>query len=122
MLNVLHYFPGQKATIFMETLNPTTFARQDGYNLMDGYDGYPVITRVIFPDLSLALGFPQHMVKLDNGLYFFQFTLPFTASSVGSYLVDGYYNQPVTGTALTFLYQIVVNAPFGNYNAFSVTP
>ncbi len=120
LTTTLHYFPGQKATIFLETLNPSTFARQDGYNLLDGYDGYPVIERVIFPDLSLAQDFPTHMAKLDNGLYFFQFTLPFNGASVGSYLVDGYYNQPVTGTKLTFLYQVIVNAPFGNYNAFSV--
>jgi len=119
MLKILNYFPGQKATIFLETLNPSTLARQDGYNFMDGYDGYPVIDRIIFPDLSLANNFPQHMVKLDNGLYFFQFTLPFKASAVGSYLIDGYYGEPVTGKKLTFLYQIVVSAPFGNYGIFT---
>ncbi len=119
-ITTLHYFPGQKATIFLETLNPTTFARQDGYDLLDGYDGYPVIDRVIFPDLSLAVGFPTHLAKLDNGLYFYQFTLPLGAASVGSYLVDGYYNEPVSGIRFSFLYQIIVNAPFGNYNAFSV--
>ena len=119
-LTTLHYFPGQKATIFLETLNPTTFARQDGYDLMDGYDGYPVIERVIFPDLSLSVGFPTHIAQLDTGLYFFQFTLPVNGASVGSYLVDGYYNQPVTGIRFSFLYQIIVNAPFGNYGAFSV--
>jgi hypothetical protein len=119
MLILQNYFPGQKVTMFLESLNPTTNVRQDGYDLGDGYDGYPVINRVIFPDLTLAQNFPQHMVKLDNGLYFFQFTVPFMASSVGSYLVDGYYNQSVTGQIRPFLYQIVVNAPFGNFGTQS---
>ncbi len=86
MLTIQSYFPGQKATIFLEILDPNTGARADGYSL-------PVITRVIFPDLSLGQSFPQDMVRLDVGLYFFQFTIPFTASAVGSYLVDGYYYQ-----------------------------
>lgn len=113
MLTVQSYFPGQKATIFLETLDPTTGARADGYSL-------PVITRVIFPDLTLAQFFPQDMVKLDVGLYFFQFTIPFTAAAVGSYLVDGYYYQPTTEIPLTFTYQMVVNAPFGNFAAIPV--
>ncbi len=62
---VLYYSPGQKATIFLETLNGSG-VREDGY--------VPAVTRVVFPDLSLAAGFPQNMVKLDVGLYFFQFT------------------------------------------------
>lgn len=111
----LYYFPGQKATVFLETL--------DGYGIRaDGYtnpDGYPVITRVIFPDLSLAANFPKNMVKLDVGLYFFQFTLPTGATSVGSYLVDGYYNRPGTSTYSTALWQILVTAPFGNFGTTS---
>jgi len=109
----LYYFPGQKATVFLETL--------DGYGMRaDGYtvpDGYPFITRVIFPDLSLASGFPQNMIKLDVGLYFFQFTLPATASAVGSYAVDGYYRIPGSNPAsyLNKLWQIIVTAPFGNF-------
>ena len=110
MLTIQNYFPGQKATIFLETLDGSS-QRADGYAL-------PVILRVIFPDLSLAENFPQPMVKLDTGLYFFQFTLPYTSSSVGSYLVDGYYYDPDTDNPLTTLYHIVVNTPFGN---FSVT-
>jgi len=108
MLTVQNYFPGQKATIFLETLDPMTKLRADSPTI-------PVINRVIFPDLSLALDFPQNMVKLDVGLYYFQFTVPFNAQSVGSYLVDGEYTQPVTNAVLTFMYQIVVNAPYGQY-------
>jgi len=108
----LYYFPGQKATVFLET--------KDGYVRADAslpFDGYavPVITRVVFPDLSLAAGFPKPMIKLDTGLYFFQFTLPTGGSSVGSYLVDVTYNVPNTSYFTTKLYQLIVTAPFGNF-------
>ncbi len=104
---VLYHFPGQKASIFLETLDDSGL-RADGY--------LPVVTRVIFPDLSLAEDFPQSMTKLDIGLYFFQFTLPTTGSSIGSYLVDVLYNKPGTTDYFNTLYQIVVTAPFGNYS------
>jgi hypothetical protein len=119
---ILSYFPGQKATFFLETLNPSTSARQDGYDLLDGYDGYPVISRIFLPDFTTASGYPTHMSRLDTGLYSFQYILPSTASAVGSFLIDGYYNQPTTGIVFAFLYQVVVTAPFGNYAAFSVGP
>jgi len=113
MSTLLYYFPGQKATIFLET--------KDGYGQRGdnntSFDGYltPVITRVIFPDLSLAAGFPQPMVKLDTGLYFFQFTVPVGGKSVGSFLIDVTYNNPGNPLDLTQTYQLVVTAPFGNY-------
>ncbi len=113
MSTILYYYPGTKATIFLET--------KDGYGQRGdnntSFDGYltPVVTRVIFPDLSLAAGFPQPMIKLDIGLYYFQFTLPVGAASVGSYLVDVTYNDPGNPLDLTATYQIVVSAPFGNY-------
>lgn len=113
MITVQSYFPGQKATVFLETLDPTTQARADGYAL-------PVISRIIFPDLSLAQNFPQDMIKLDVGLYYFQFTVPFMASAVGSYFVDGYYYQPVTNMVLTNTYQIIVTAPFGNFGTTTI--
>lgn len=118
-INILNYSPGQKAFILLETLN-VSGVRADGYSGFDGYDGYdgyvPMITRIVYPDLSLANGFPQHLVKLDVGLYYYQFTLPSKANSIGSYLVDVYYLQPGTANFLTALYQIIVNAPFGNYS------
>ncbi len=106
-ITVLYHAPGQKASIFLETLD-SAGVRADGYT--------PVVTRVIFPDLSLAADFPQDMVKLDVGLYFFQFTLPFTGSSVGSYVVDVLYNKPGTSDYFNALYQIVVSAPYGIYS------
>lgn len=107
---VLYHSPGQKASIFLETLNASGL-RADGY--------IPVVTRVIFPDLSLAADYPQDMVKLDIGLYLFQFTLPTNGTSIGSYLVDVLYNQPGTTNYFNAIYQIVVSAPFGNYSVTS---
>lgn len=112
----LYYFPGQKATVFLETLN-SSGVRADGYTPPDGY---PVITRVIFPDLTLAEGFPQNMTKLDTGLYFFQFTLPTGGAAIGSYAVDGYYNIPSSASFVNKLFQIIVTAPFGVYSVTSV--
>lgn len=103
---VLYHSPGQKASIFLETLN-LAGVRADGY--------LPAVTRVIFPDLSLAENFPQDMIKLDVGLYFFQFTLPINGASIGSYLVDILYNQPGTTNYYNHMIQIVISAPFGNY-------
>lgn len=104
---VLYHSPGQKASIFLETLDSAGL-RADGY--------LPVVTRVIFPDLSLAEAFPQAMIKLDVGLYYFQFTLPTSGVSIGSYLVDVLYNQPGTSDYFNTLYQIIVTAPYGMYS------
>lgn len=107
MIQTLSYFPAQTATVFLETL--------DGYGQRaDGYT-IPVITRLVFPDLTLAAGYPTSMTKLDTGLYYYQFVLPSGAVSVGSYLVDIAYDNPGTGYMNTALYQIAVNAPYGFY-------
>jgi hypothetical protein len=107
----LSYFPGMVATIFLETL--------DGYGQRtnDGYDGYttPVVTRIILPSGTLAVGYPQPMVQLDTGLYNFQFTLPTGAISIGSYLVDVAYINYL-GYVNYQTYQIIVTAPFGTYS------
>lgn len=110
MITVLNYFPGQKATIFLETLNDAG-VRADGY--------IPSVIRIIFPDLTLASGYPQFMVQLDIGLYYFQFTLPTNATSIGSYLVDVAYNKPGTPDFFTQLYHIIVTAPYGVYSTVS---
>lgn len=115
MLQTLFYSPGQTATIFLETLN-SNGVRADGYAdaSFDGYD-YPIVTRLVFPDLTLATGYPAYMTRLDTGLYYYQFVLPTGASAVGSYLVDVSYTHPTTLYTNTALYQISVNAPYGNY-------
>lgn len=101
----LRHNPGQKVTIFLETLS------SDGVR-MDGYSG-AIVNRVIFPDLSLTLNFPQNMTKLDVGLYYFQFTLPSGSGSIGDYIVDVNYQRPDTGIPVNLLYQVIVSAPFG---------
>jgi len=66
------------------------------------------------------VGYPQDMIYLDVGLYYFQFTLPNGAVSVGSYLVDVVYMNPTTSLLVTNAFQIIVAAPFGIYGITSV--
>lgn len=109
MIQTLAYFPGQKVTTYLEVVS-------DGYSRADSI-GLPIVNRVIFPDFTLAAGYPQNMVKLDTGLYYHQFNLPTGATAVGSYLVDISYINPSENQALTKLYQITVTAPYGNFSA-----
>lgn len=108
MPTVLNYTPGQQVTIFQEV--------KDGYGQRTD-DGYvPVVTRIFSPPNFMPLtGYPQHMTRLDTGLYYFQFTLPQGAAAVGSFLVDISYLDPVSSLLFTDTYQIVVTAPFGNF-------
>jgi hypothetical protein len=107
MITTVDYSPGQTATVFLETL--------DGYG--QRADGYiiPYISRLVFPDLTLASGYPTNMTQLDVGLYYYQFVLPSGAVAVGSYLVDIAYANPSTGYINTELYQVLVNAQYGNF-------
>lgn len=105
---ILNYAPGQTATLVFQTLN-SLGARSDGY-------GIPVIARIISPNLTLANGFPQPMVRLDVGLFMFQFLLPSLASAVGTYIADVAYFDPDVGNPKSTFFQIVVNAPFGQYS------
>ena len=129
----LFSLPGQLVTIFLETLN-SSGQRADGYydgyfsgyynggynNFDDGYIILPYITRIIFPDLSLANGFPQDMVKLDIGLYYYQFTLPSGATSTGSYFIDVSYLDPASNLIKQQGYQLLCIPIFGQYG--STTP
>lgn len=110
MTEILSYSPGQQVTIFLETLDV------NGQRTNDGYDGYsvPVVTRIILPGYTLAVGYPQPLVQLDVGLYTFQFQLPVGAVAVGSYLVDVAYMNTL-GYVNYQTYQVIVTAPFGNY-------
>lgn len=111
-MQIQYYLPGQKASLFLETV--------DGYGVRTDSPTQPMVDRVVFPDLSLATGFPQNMIKLDVGLYYFQFTLPINAIAVGSYLADVSFTSPVNDAPIIKGYQIIVNAPFGNFGT-SVT-
>jgi hypothetical protein len=119
MSSVFTFFPGQKATIFLETLDsdgyrtdsPTTpvvtrvfgFNIADGYTLLDGYFGTD--------------GYQQPMTKFSTGLYYVKFTLPKGATALGNYLVDVSYVDPITLFSLKKIYQVFINAPFGNFGA-----
>lgn len=107
MTQILYYSPGQIATILLETFN------SDGYR--EDSPSLPIVNRIIFPALTLAANFPQGMTKLDTGLYYYQFTLPTGAVSVGSYIVDVIYTDPVTLAVREIAYQIICNAPNGNF-------
>lgn len=116
---ILCYFPGQTATFFLETkdgygarANSVTtpivtrvfaFNIADGYNLLDGY--------------LTTDGYEQPTTKMDTGLYFVEMTFPKNASSIGSYLVDLTYTDPASSRLTTQTYQVVINAPYGNYSA-----
>jgi hypothetical protein len=106
---VLNYTPGQQVTFVFETL--------DGYG--ERADGYavPYVSRIIFPNLSLAACYPQNMIRLDVGLFTFQFVLPKNAASIGSYIVDIVYYDPDTGLTKNTFCQVVCNAPYGLYSA-----
>lgn len=108
MIQTLSYAPGQQATVFLEV--------KDGYGQRsDGYGDIPFVSRIIFPGFTLAACYPQNMIRLDVGLFYFQFFLPTGAVSVGSYLVDVSYFDVALSYPTTKLYQILVSAPFGNY-------
>jgi hypothetical protein len=113
---ILFCLPGQLSTVVLTTFDGYG-NRADGYSIVDGYDILPYITRVVFPDLSLSTGFPQNMIKLDVGLYYYQFTLPTGAAAAGSYLIDITYLDPGSGLYLKILYQLLCCPIFGQYGA-----
>lgn len=104
---LLNYYPGQKVTIFLETV--------DGYGMRIDSLSTPIVDRIFFPDLTLFLGYPQNMIQLDIGLYYHQFTLPLGAISIGSYLIDVSFTN-YQGIINTNGYQVIVNAPYGNFS------
>jgi hypothetical protein len=106
---ILSASPGQTVTIVFDLL-------QDGYFIDDGY-GIPQVYRIIFPNLTVAAGYPQSMNRIDVGLYNYSFLLPTGASAVGSYIVDIRFLDPTTGNPQSRIFQIICSAPFGNYTA-----
>lgn len=118
MDQTLTYFPGQLATLFLDVKDADGYransltipevsqiiklALSDGYVALDGYLGTD--------------GYAKPLEQIATGLYFVQLTLPATAASVGSYLVDIVYTDPVTTYPAVRSYQIIITAPFGNYS------
>ena len=109
MIQTLNFFPGQKAAIFLETV--------DGYGTRTDSPSLPFVSRSVFPNLTLAAGYPENMTKLDTGLYYYEFVLPSGAIAIGSYLVDVTFINPANDAINSSFYQIIVSAPFGNYSA-----
>lgn len=107
MTQVLYHNPGQSVTIVLETHN------SDGYRSDTVL--FPVVDRIILPNLNLAQDYPQSMIQLDTGLYYYKFTLGTGAASFGTYIIDITYGNPATGNTTTIAYQVVVTAVTGNY-------
>lgn len=111
MSQILFHSPGQNVTLVLETL--------DGYTRTDS-PSLPSITRIIFPNLTLAASYPQPMVRLSTGLYKYNFTLPSGGvTAIGTYIVDVTWQDPHTGGYAQSYFQIVVTAASGNYG---ITP
>ena len=116
MSDILTYFPGQEVTIFLDT-------KLDGYLADANYfiypiDGYnsPVISRIYTPTLTLSINYPQPLIKIDTGLYYYKFRLPVGATAVGSYLVDIAFRRPSDNNLQSSMCQIICAAPFGLYS------
>lgn len=122
---ILNATPGTQVTIVLETLLTdgyrsdgynATLGPADGYDIIDGYYQLPVVERIFFPTLTQAAGYPKKMVRIDEGLYYFQFILPTGASAVGTYIVDVQYINPSTAAISETFYQVICTAPFGMYS------
>lgn len=107
MAHVFTYQPGQTVAIVQQVLNSDGY-RQDGYVVpgFTGPAGEPVIARIMAPNLSLLIGTPVVMTKLDTGLYYYSFMLPQGVSALGLYMVDLYWYHPTTRQLQQDLIQI----------------
>lgn len=89
MSNILYHRPGEPVSIFLQTDN-IFGVKADGYSL-------PIVKNIILPDLTDGYSdgylFPQNMIKIDIGLYYFKF-IPLNILAGGSYLVDVLYTTP----------------------------
>lgn len=112
-MKTLFYRPGELGTIVFETV--------DGYGVRTDGNSLPVISRVILPEfidedgyLTLADGYPQDMVKLDTGLFYYRFTVPPGGDSVGTYIFDISYSDPIDDILKKIAYNITVQSVSGN--------
>lgn len=101
--------PGQAVTIVVQTTDGYTGARVD--------DFVPVVMEVLFPDRSVAEGFPQPMVRLNTGLYAYTLNIPTGPTSLGTFIASTYFVEPGTGLGVWQLFSIQVARPFGNSSA-----
>lgn len=68
---------------------------QDGYGeRVDAPDGYePQVMSILFPDFTAAEGFPAAMERVEVGLYSFQFSVPFSGVSLGTFMASIRYTE-----------------------------
>jgi hypothetical protein len=108
MLQILNYSPGRLATVWLEIF--------DGYGTLADPPSIPNVVKVFLPGFATAPGYPAPMTRLNVGLYYATFTIPTGAAAIGSYLIDAAYISPIDGYARNQSFQLVVQAPWGNYN------
>lgn len=75
---------GQLVRLVVQTLNASGVPT-------DGY--VPLVQNVIFPDLSIASGYPRQMTRIGTGLYAHGVQLPTGADSLGSYVATVYWEE-----------------------------
>jgi hypothetical protein len=93
---------GQLVRIVVQTL--------DGYgNRVDGY--IPIVDSVLFPDLSVAVGYPLDMTRIGVGLYAHGLQLPTGADALGTYVASVFLVENNISNWETFA--INVARPFG---------
>jgi len=95
--------PGQTVRLVVQTL--------DGYgNRADGY--VPQVTQVLFPDLTVAQGYPQPMTRASTGLYVHGLVIPTGVAYLGTFIASVYYED--AGQPRWEAFTIQVARPFGN--------
>ena len=107
MSNAIPIFanPGQTVRLTVQVL--------DGYgNRSDGY--VPQVTKVFFPDLSIAAGYPQAMTRIDVGLYVHGLVIPTGPESLGTFVASVQSQVVGTGAPDWQVFSIQVARPFGN--------
>ena len=77
------------------------------------YDGYyvPVVVSVMFPDLTLARGYPIPMKRLATGLYAQGVQLPTGACALGTYIIT--VSRMEHGNFILETYAVNAARPFG---------
>lgn len=93
---------GQLVRLVVQTL--------DGYG--DRVDGYvPIVESIQFPDLSVAAGYPQQMMRLSTGLYAHGLQLPVGADALGTYIANVYWEE--NGQPKWEAFAVTAARPFG---------
>jgi hypothetical protein len=110
---------GQLVRLVIQTLDI------DGYRI-DGY--IPVVQNIIFPDFSVAVGYPRHMTQVYitgdgyvpgvdgdgyvSGLYIHGLLIPTGITALGTYVANVYWEN--NGQPQWDSFAINVARPFGN--------